>query len=453
MKVVNPATGSTIREYDEMSLNDAFAILESVDETFLSWRRTSFSHRSGLMKKAAAVLRARSSEYAVLMAEEMGKPVVQGRAEVEKCAWTCEYYADHTEEYLAPDIIATDAQKSYVTYNPLGVVLAVMPWNFPLWQVFRFAAPGLMAGNVGLLKHASNVPGSALAIEEVFRGAGFPPNAFRTLLIGSSAVGELIAHPRVAASTLTGSGSAGKAVGGASGAALKPSVLELGGSDPYLILEDADIAAAAATCAASRLINAGQSCVAAKRFVVVEPVREEFEKLFVANMKAAVMGDPLDEATTIGPMARHDLRDELHEQTTESTRKGARCLLGGEIPDGRGAYYPPTVLTDVAKGMPAYDDELFGPVASIIAVADEAEGIRVANDTVFGLGAAVFTRDVERGERIAAEELEAGCCFVNTFVKSDPRIPFGGIKGSGYGRELADHGMKEFMNTKTVYVQ
>ncbi|RMI03532.1 MAG: NAD-dependent succinate-semialdehyde dehydrogenase, partial [Calditrichaeota bacterium] len=380
-------------------------------------------------------------------------PIREGRAEAEKCAWVCDYYAEKTEEFLQPEFIPTDAGKSYVTFNPLGVVLAVMPWNFPFWQVFRFAAPALMAGNVAVLKHASNVPGCALAIEEIFREVGFPENVFRTLLVGSPRVEQIIEHPLVKAVTLTGSTPAGRAVARKAGEMLKKTVLELGGSDPYLILEDADLSATVATCVASRLINSGQSCIAAKRFIVVEAIREEFEQQFVELMRTKTMGDPLDEGTDIGPQARHDLRDELHRQVVQSLEKGARCLLGGEIPPGKGAFYPPTVLTDVRPGMPAFDEETFGPVAAIIPVRDEAEAIQVANNSPFGLGAAVFSRDVARAERIAAEELEAGCCFVNAFVKSDPRLPFGGIKESGYGRELSHYGIKEFLNIKTVYIK
>jgi succinate-semialdehyde dehydrogenase/glutarate-semialdehyde dehydrogenase len=328
-----------------------------------------------------------------------------------------------------------------------------MPWNFPFWQVFRFAAPALMAGNAGVLKHASNVPGCALAIEEVFRQAGFPPHLFRTLLISSRQVDAVIEHPLIKAVTLTGSTPAGQAVAQKAGAMIKKTVLELGGSDPYIILADADLESAVQTCVASRLINAGQSCIAAKRFIVVEAVREQFEARFVARMRTMQAGDPLQETTTMGPMARHDLRDELHQQVQASIAQGATCLLGGEIPSDQGAFYPPTVLTNVTKGMPAYDDEMFGPVAAIIAVPDEAEAIRVANDSIFGLGAAIFTTDLAKGERIAAQELEAGCCFVNALVKSDPRLPFGGIKTSGYGRELSHYGLKEFVNLKTVFVQ
>jgi succinate-semialdehyde dehydrogenase/glutarate-semialdehyde dehydrogenase len=386
------------------------------------------------------------------MAEEMGKPVRDGRAEAEKCACVCEYFAEHAELFLADEPVETDASASFVAFRPLGVVLAVMPWNFPFWQVFRFAAPGLMAGNAGLLKHASNVPGCALAIEEVFREAGFPKGLFRALLVGSERVEELIEHPLVRAVTLTGSGPAGRAVAGAAGRNLKKTVLELGGSDPYVILADADLEAAVETCVKSRLINSGQSCIAAKRFVVVEPVREAFERGFVERMARAIIGDPMDEATDVGPQARTDLRDDLQRQVEETIALGARLLLGGQVPDREGAWYPPTVLTDVKPGSPGYEEELFGPVASIIPVADEAEAIQVANDTSFGLGAAVFTRDLERGRRIAAEELEAGACFVNGLVRSDPRLPFGGIKESGYGRELSAFGIREFVNVKSVWV-
>jgi len=383
----------------------------------------------------------------------MGKPVKDGRAEVEKCAWVCDFYAEQAAQFLLPEVVETEASRSFVTFQPLGVVLAVMPWNFPFWQVFRFAAPALMAGNAGVLKHASNVPGCALAIAEVFRRTGFPEHLFETLLIGSAQVDAVIEHPLVKAVTLTGSTPAGQAVASKAGAMVKKTVLELGGSDPYIILADADIEASVRTCAASRLINSGQSCIAAKRFIVVESIREQVEARFVTEMQTARMGDPLEEDTTMGPLARHDLRDDLHQQVQASIAKGAHCLLGGTIPEGPGAFYPPTVLTHVRKGMPAYDEELFGPVAAIIAVPDEAEAIRVANDSIFGLGAAVFTQDKAKGERLAAQELEAGCCFVNTFVRSDPRLPFGGVKASGYGRELSHYGIKEFVNIKTVYVQ
>jgi succinate-semialdehyde dehydrogenase/glutarate-semialdehyde dehydrogenase len=365
----------------------------------------------------------------------------------------CDYYAAEAHGFLKPETIATDASRSLVAFCPLGVVLAVMPWNFPLWQVFRFVAPALMAGNAGLLKHSSNVSGCALAIEEIVKTAGFPPGLFRTLLVSSKAVAGIIEAPEVQAVTLTGSTPAGRSVAATAGRVLKKSVLELGGSDPYLILEDADLELAAESCAASRLINSGQSCIAAKRFIVVDEVRARFEELFVERMRARRLGDPLEDGVDVGPQARTDLRDELHEQVAKSVAAGARALLGGSRPAGPGAFYPPTLLTGVRKGMPAHDEELFGPVAAVIAVKDEAEAVRVANDTVFGLGAAVFTRDAARGERIATHALEAGSCFVNSFVKSDPRLPFGGIKESGYGRELGSYGIREFVNVKTVYVK
>jgi succinate-semialdehyde dehydrogenase / glutarate-semialdehyde dehydrogenase len=453
MQAVNPATGETLKTYEETAPAQVTRVIEHAHAAFLGWRQTGFAERARLMKRAGQMLREQANEYATLMAREMGKPVTEGRAEAEKCAWACDYYADNAERFLQPEVIETDARKSFVTFQPLGVVLAVMPWNFPFWQVFRFAAPALMAGNADVLKHASNVPGCALAIEEIFRRTGFPQNLFRTLLIGSSQVDAVLEHPLVKAATLTGSTPAGKAVAKKAGELTKKTVLELGGSDAYVILEDADLEAAVTTCVASRLINAGQSCIAAKRFIVVESVRKRFEELFVAQMRATRMGDPLQADTKVGPLARYDLRDDLHQQVRESLAKGAKCLLGGEVPAGRGAFYPPTVLTNITKGMPAYDEELFGPVAAIIAVKDEAEAIRVANDSVFGLGAAVFTTDLAKGERIAVHELEAGCCFVNAFVKSDPRLPFGGVKESGYGRELSHYGIKEFVNIKTVFVK
>jgi succinate-semialdehyde dehydrogenase/glutarate-semialdehyde dehydrogenase len=449
---INPATGETVERYDPMSGPDVREIIDRADRSFADWSRTSHVHRAGLMRNAAALLRERRGSYAELMALEMGKPLDQGRAEVEKCAWVCEYYADQAEIFLADEVAETDASRSYVAFRPLGVILAVMPWNFPFWQVFRFAAPGLMAGNAAVLKHASNVMGCALAIEAVFREAGFPEHLFRALVIGSGAVRAVIEAPQVRAVTLTGSGPAGRAVASAAGDALKKSVLELGGSDPYVVLEDADLEATVETCVGSRLINSGQSCIAAKRFVVVDPIREEFEERYTALMATKRMGAPLDGEVDLGPQARVDLRDELHDQVVRSIDRGARVLLGATVPDGPGAFYPPSVLTDVRPGMPAYDEELFGPVAAIVAARDEADAVRIANDSSFGLGAAVFTRDLERGERIARDALEAGACFVNAFVKSDPRLPFGGVKESGYGRELAAFGIREFVNVKTVYV-
>ncbi len=450
---INPANGQVIAEYPAHSPEQVEEILQKVQHTYRLWHRTSFSDRARSMRNLARLLRERKETLASLMTEEMGKLLREGRAEIEKCAWVCEYFADRAEGFLQNELVETEARKSYVTFQPLGVILAVMPWNFPFWQVFRFAAPALMAGNTAVLKHASNVCGCALAIEELFRSAGFPPDVFRTLLIPSSAVEAVIRHPVVQAVTLTGSTPAGKAVAAAAGSVIKKTVLELGGSDPYLVLEDADLEATVNTCVTSRLINSGQSCIAAKRFIVVESIREAFERKFVEQMAARKMGDPRAPETDVGPLARLDLRDELHRQVTESIEKGALCLLGGTLPEGPGAFYPPTVLTQVAPGQPAYEEELFGPVAAIIPVADERSAIEVANSSRFGLGAAVFTRDLTRGERIAAQELNAGCCFVNDFVRSDPRLPFGGVKESGYGRELSYYGIKEFVNIKTVYIK
>ena len=340
-----------------------------------------------------------------------------------------------------------------MSYQPLGVVLAIMPWNFPFWQVFRFAAPNLMTGNAGILKHASNVSGCALAIESVFKEAGFPKNLFRTIIYPSKKTEGVIKHNLIKAVTITGSVPAGKSVAKAAGSVLKKTVLELGGSDPYVILEDADLNEAASTCVNARLINGGQSCIAAKRFIIVEKVYDKFEELFLSVMKNKKMGDPMNEINDVGPQASTELRDELHHQVEKSIEIGAALLLGGKIPSGKGAYYPPTILKNVKKGMPAYDEELFGPVAALIKVKDEAEAIEVANDSIFGLGAAVFTKDLKKGEKLAAKKLNAGCCFVNALVKSDPRLPFGGIKESGYGRELSPFGIKEFVNIKTVYIK
>ncbi len=452
MQAINPATGKALKDYKALSKEEVNEKINQGHQVWLEWKKTDFEHRAKLMRKAAELMRAQSHDLAKLMAEEMGKPIKEGISEAEKCAWVCDYYADNAAEFLKDQHIETDASESFVHFEPLGVVLAVMPWNFPFWQVFRFLAPALMAGNAGVLKHASNVPGCSLAIERILLEAGFPNYLFQSLLIGSELVPQVIEHKLVKAVTLTGSTPAGRAVASTAGKHLKKTVLELGGSDPYVILEDADLQHAAEQCAKSRLINNGQSCIAAKRFIVVDAVYNEFVKLFVAEMNKAVMGDPMDEATTLGPLARQDLRDDVHVQVIESVAEGATVLLGGQVPIREGAYYPATVLADVRKGQPAYSDEIFGPVASIIKVKDEDEAINVANDTHFGLGAAVFTQDKERGKRIASKALDAGCCFVNAFVKSDPRLPFGGIKQSGYGRELSPFGIKEFMNAKTVYV-
>jgi len=453
LEAINPSTGEIIATYDEMTPEEVELIINQVQGAFLHWRRTGFAERANLLKKAAEVLREYSDKYARVMTDEMGKPIKDARSEVEKCAWVCEYYAENGERFLQPETIETDATKSFVTFQPLGVVLAVMPWNYPFWQVFRFTAAALMAGNAVVLKHAANVPGCALAIEEIFRKAEFPEHVFRAALTGSDKVGRIIESPPVQAVTLTGSVGAGRAVAEKAGTMLKKTVLELGGSDPYLILEDADLESAVETCVFSRLLNSGQSCIAAKRFIVVASQREQFEKLFTQRMAEAKMGDPTAEDTEVGPQARLDLREDLHRQVLQSIKSGAKLLLGGKVPEGKGSFYPPTVLTNVRKGMPAYDEELFGPVGAIVPVKDENEAVQVANETSFGLGAAVFTKDLARGERIAAEKLEAGCCFVNDFVRSDPRLPFGGIKESGYGRELAHYGIKEFVNIKTVAVR
>lgn len=450
---INPSTGTLVSTHDEISSKESGRIITRTHKAYLAWKQTDFTDRALLMRAAAQILRSRSEALAELMAIEMGKPLAQGRSEVEKCAWVCEYYADHTADFLASEEVATDASKSYVTYRPLGLVFAIMPWNFPLWQVFRFAAPTLMGGNGALLKHAPNVPGCALAIESVFRDAGFPEDLFRTLIISVPQTRSVIRHRHVAAVTLTGSTAAGKAVAKEAGARLKKCVLELGGSDPYVILDDADLSQAVEACATSRLLNSGQSCIAAKRFIVVPGVRQEFEERLVERMSRARMGNPLEDGIDIGPQARGDLREALHTQVLRSIESGARLLLGGSLPPGDGFFYPATVLTDITKGMAAYNEELFGPVASIIPVKSAKEAIKVANDTSFGLGAAIFTRDRERGERIAVEDLHAGSCFVNTFVRSDPRLPFGGIKESGIGRELARNGMLEFQNVKTIYVE
>lgn len=449
----NPATGKTIDSYSELSKKQVIECIEKADAVFQQWKTNHIDFRASQMIRAGAILRENTEKYARLITKEMGKPIKESRSEIEKCAWVCEYYAENASSFLAKEEILTDASKSYISYQPLGVVLAVMPWNFPFWQVFRFAAPALMAGNAALLKHASNVPGCAKAIQSIFEEAGFPKHLFTTLIIDRDLVETVMEHNLVKAVTLTGSGGAGSAVAATAGKQIKKTVLELGGSDAYLILEDADINEAVKECAKSRLLNTGQSCIGAKRFVVVEAVYDQFLEAFKKEMEAAKMGDPMEEDTDLGSMARTDLRDELHEQVQKSIDKGANCILGGTIPDRQGAYYPATILTEVAKGMPAYEEELFGPVASVIRAKDQADAVRIANDNQYGLGAAVFTKDVKNGEYIANELIEAGSCFVNGMVKSDPRLPFGGIKASGYGRELSYLGIREFTNIKTVWVK
>jgi succinate-semialdehyde dehydrogenase/glutarate-semialdehyde dehydrogenase len=450
---INPANGQVIQSYQVHTPKEVNKIIAGTHKAWENWKETPFSLRTKLLIAVAKILRSRKEELAVLMALEMGKPLQGGRAEIEKCADICEYYAKNAEQFLKNEAVDTDASKSYVSFQPLGIVLAIMPWNFPFWQVFRFLAPALMAGNAALLKHASNVFGCAIEIEKIINEAGFPENLFRTLLILGTEVDQVIENPLVQAITLTGSTEAGKKVAAKAASLLKKSVLELGGSDPYLILQDADLELAAESCVNSRLINSGQSCIAAKRFIVVKSIEKEFTELFKHKMAAKIMGDPMDKNTDIGPQARPDLRNELHQQVMKSIKLGAKCILGGEISAGAHSFYPPTILTQVKKGMPAYEEELFGPVAAIISASDEEDAIRIANDTSFGLGAAVFTEDLKRGEIIASQRLEAGSCFVNAMVKSDPRLPFGGIKQSGYGRELGLYGIREFMNVKTIYIK
>lgn len=453
MQSINPFSGEIIKNYPEQTSEEVKTIIYQVDAAFQQWKLTGFEYRALLMKNLQTRLLEKKDELAGIMVAEMGKVMREAVGEIEKCATVCSFYADNTASFLKNEAIPTEASDSYISYQPIGTVLAVMPWNFPFWQVFRFLAPALMAGNSGILKHASNVTGCALAIEQLVRDAGFPENVFRTLVIGSLSVKAVIENPLIKAVTLTGSTPAGKAVASAAGSVLKKSVLELGGSDPYLILEDADIEKAALLCVTSRLLNAGQSCIGAKRFIVADEIYDSFEAEFLRLMSQATYGDPLNMLTSIGPLARTDLRDELHRQVDKSREMGAKVLLGGIIPEGKGAFYPPTVLGNVVPGMPAYDEELFGPVAVLFRFITEEEAIRIANDTVFGLGAAIFTSDLSKGKRLAEKGLEAGCVFVNDFVKSDPRLPFGGIKESGYGRELSSAGIREFVNIKTIVVK
>ena len=451
-EVINPATGEKVTEIPAWDSQQLEAGLASVAAVSSSWRNTPMSDRCVLMHKAAEVLRTNKEKYAAIVTQEMGKLINDARAEVEKCATVCDFYAENGPVFLADETIESDAGKSYVVYLPLGTVLAVMPWNFPLWQVFRFAAPALVAGNTGVLKHASNVPQCALLIEEVFKLAGFPENVFRSLMIRASQVQSVIEDPRVHAVTLTGSEPAGRQVAAIAGANLKKSVLELGGSDAFIVLEDADLDLTVQNAVVSRFLNTGQSCIAAKRFIVVDAIVEDFVARFKAGVEALNAGDPMDERTTLAPMSRIDLRDELHIQVVDTLAAGAVAVTGCELIDGPGAFYKASILDRVEPGMRAYHEELFGPVAIVIHARDEEDALRIANDSPYGLGGSVWTQDTARGEHLA-RQVESGCTFVNGMVKSDARLPFGGIKNSGYGRELSKHGIREFTNAKTIWIK
>jgi succinate-semialdehyde dehydrogenase/glutarate-semialdehyde dehydrogenase len=450
---LNPATGVKIGSYNIHTQKKVDAALALAQSSYSKWGKTPFAKRAIVLKKIATQLRKEKEALAKLATLEMGKPIQQSRDEVEKCAGVLEYYANNGTQFLADEIVTTEARKSYVCFRPMGVILAIMPWNFPYWQVFRAMAPALMAGNVMVLKHASNVSGCAMAIEELIIKAGAPEGLLQTLLLPSPAISNLIANKAIAGVTLTGSVGAGRSVAEAAGRHLKKHVLELGGSDAYVILADANVNEAAEICVNGRLKNSGQSCVAAKRFVVLKSIKKEFEAAMAEKMQKAAYGDPMDTDNIVGPMARVDLRDQLHQQVVKSVEMGAKLLCGGFIPKGKGAYYPPTVLTNVTKGMPAYEEELFGPVAAIIQAKDEKEALKIANDSCFGLGGAIISSNTDYAEKLAVEQLEAGSCFVNDFVHSDARLPFGGIKDSGYGREIGSYGIREFVNVKTIYIK
>jgi succinate-semialdehyde dehydrogenase/glutarate-semialdehyde dehydrogenase len=449
---INPSTGETLKTFESLTDEQIDAKLKRAVATFRDYRHTSFAERAAYLQRAAALLENEKAQWGQLMTTEMGKTLQSAIAEAEKCAWACRYYAEHAERLLADETVATNATRSYIRYEPIGPVLAIMPWNFPFWQVFRFAAPALMAGNVGLLKHASNVPQCALAIEEIFLRAGFPEGAFQTLLIGSDKVSRVLDDDRIKAATLTGSEPAGSQVASRAGKLIKKTVLELGGSDPFIVMPSADLDAAVATAVKARTINNGQSCIAAKRFIVAEEIADAFERRFVAGMAALKVGDPLDTTTEIGPLATPDILTDLEKQVQQSIQAGARCLTGGQRLDRPGHYYAPTVLADIPKDAPTYYEEFFGPVALLFRVRDIDEAIRVANDSPFGLGSSAWTNDDEEQSRFI-DEIEAGQVFINGMVASDPRLPFGGVKHSGYGRELGVYGIREFVNVKTVWIQ
>jgi succinate-semialdehyde dehydrogenase/glutarate-semialdehyde dehydrogenase len=447
----NPATGELIRRYDAMDDAAVAVRLDAAQQAAAVWAECGLAERCSLLTRVAALLRERRDDLAQLVTSEMGKLIGEAEGEIDKCAWVCEHYAEHAAAYLADEAIAADAAKSLIACRPLGPVLAVMPWNFPFWQLFRCAAPALAAGNPVLLKHASNVPGCALAIEGLLRDAGAPTGVFATLLIEAQQVEAVIAHPAVRAVSLTGSDAAGRKVAAAAGAHLKKTVLELGGSDAFVVLDDADLDRAADMAVKSRFMNAGQSCIAAKRFIVLDAVEADFVERLRAGIEALRPGDPAHRETTLAPMAREDLRDDLHAQVRASRDAGAVLAMGGQPLDRPGFFYAPTLLEHVGPGMPAYSEELFGPVAAVIDAADEEDALRIANDSRFGLGGSVWTQDAERGEAFA-RRMQCGCAFVNGMVKSDPRLPFGGIGDSGYGRELSQLGIREFVNQQTLWV-
>ena len=447
---INPATGETLRTFEPLTPAALDQKLAHASAAFLSYRKTSFAARAGWLSNAARILEESKQEYGRIMTLEMGKTLPSAIAEAEKCALGCRYYAENGERHLADESIPTNASRSFVRYQPIGPVLAVMPWNFPFWQVFRFAAPALMAGNVGLLKHSSNVPQCALAIEDILRRAGFPDGAFQTLLIGAGQTASVLADDRVAAATLTGSEPAGRAVAAQCGDRIKKTVLELGGSDPFIVMPSADLDAAISTAVKARTINNGQSCIAAKRFIVADSIYETFERRFVETMKALQVGDPMLPATDVGPLATSAIREELHAQVERAVAARARLLLGGHMIAGPGYFYEPTVLAGVPRQSDIFREELFGPVAMLFRVKDAAEAIDLANDSPFGLGSSVWTRDAAEQSRFI-DEIEAGAVFVNSMVASDPRLPFGGVKRSGYGRELGVFGIREFVNIKTVW--
>lgn len=450
---INPATEKPIATYEFMSEAEVAKIIDLTHSDFLIWSKKTFSERAERFIKLADLLLENKNKYAELIAIEMGKPLKAGVAEIEKCALACKHFAENAEVYLQSRPVKTEMTKSYVTYRPLGIVFAIMPWNFPFWQVLRFAVPALMAGNGAVLKHAPITTGCALKIEQLFQNAGFPPNLFRSLIVENSLTANILENRKIGASTLTGSTQTGKIVGALAAHSLKKIVLELGGNDPYIILEDADLELAATSILASRLGNSGQACNAAKRILAVQKIREEFQKILLEKIQDYKMGNPFDENFNLGPLARKDLRENLHHQIEESVRMGAKALIGGFIPDMPGFYYPPTVLVNVKKGMPAYTEELFGPVLSFIDVQNEQEAIEIANDTPFGLAAGIFTRNTEHAEKIALIELNTGTVFINHYVRSDPRLPFGGVKDSGFGRELSAEGIHEFVNIKTIAIQ